>query len=235
MIWDDIFSNTFKTLRKKIEPELKKIDFLLPSMPMVNVCRSNDFDFFHPLIESGDLTISQMHHAANRYYLGKSKSGKTIFWMIDEMLRPLDGHLGDSWVSSALKSREPLLEYWKVKHCLFGLHLLESDNSMPISIVESEQSAVLLSELLPDSIWMAYAHTSNLSVDLLEPLQGRTVTIYPRTDPTMSNYVFFLEYADLVRRAYPSINLSIDTTLEDRASPSQKSHCIDLLDFLLNE
>ena len=76
MTWDDVFCNTFKALRKKTAPEVKKkLDFMLPSMPMVNACRADDFDFFQPLLDSGDLTVDQMHHAAQRYHLGKSKSG----------------------------------------------------------------------------------------------------------------------------------------------------------------
>jgi len=233
MTFDELFRNTFSSLRKTIDHDAIRgqVDFMLPSMPMVNACRADDLDFFHPLISSGDLTVSQMHHAAQRYHLGKSKSGLPIFWMIDELGTVLDGHIAsDVWISSLLKKREPLLQYWKVSHCLFGLHLLKD---MPVSIVDSERSAVILSELCPESVWMAYASPSSITVDLMEPLQGHTVTIYPRTDPLMSNHLFFLDYANQVRQAYPSIQLTVDDTLEYEASESQKSRCIDLLDYLL--
>jgi len=157
MTFDELFRNTFSSLRKTIDHDAIRgqVDFMLPSMPMVNACRADDLDFFHPLISSGDLTVSQMHHAAQRYHLGKSKSGLPIFWMIDELGTVLDGHIAsDVWISSLLKKREPLLQYWKVSHCLFGLHLLKD---MPVSIVDSERSAVILSELCPESVWMAYA------------------------------------------------------------------------------
>jgi hypothetical protein len=264
MIWNDVFCNTFRALREKIEPEVKKkIDFTLPSMPMVNVCRADDFDFFQPLIDSGDLTIDQMHHAAQRYHLGKSKSGHPIFWMIDDLGIVHDGHIGNSWVSQMLKSRYPdLAQYIRPQHCLFGLHLLchtdYTDMKSPISavyartkksvksvesvcdlkticVVESERSAVVLSEIFPESIWMAYSYTANLTVDLLEPLQGRTVTIYPRTDPFMNTYLFFLEYVNTVHQTYPCIHLTIDDTLEENTSSDQKSRCIDLLDFILDD
>ena len=232
MKWNEVFCNTFKELHKKTEPEVRRqIDFMLPSMPMVEACRADDFDFFRPFIESGDLSIDQMHHAASRYFLGKTRSGQPVFWMIDDMLQPLDAHLGDTWISKLLKDREPLLEYWEVQHCLFGLHL-SSDVEKPVAIVESESSAVVLSELLPDSLWMAYATTSHLVPELLAPLEGRTVTIYPRTDPTMSTYLFFLDYANIVRRQY-DINIQVDATLEDHATPDQKDRCIDIIDFFL--
>ena len=224
-------------------------DFILPSKPMIDVCRADDFDFFQPFIDSGKLTVEHMHHAAERYYLGKTRSGQPIFWMIDDMQTPLDAHIGDSWISTRLKTREPLLKYWQVQHCLFGLHLLMSDgrcmkedvafheplnmNREPsIAILESEASAVVLSELFPECIWMAYATTLHLSPDLFAPLEGRTVTLYPRTDPTLSTYLFFEELVDVTRRQY-DIDLTVDSTLEDHATNDQKERCIDILDFIL--
>ena len=232
MKWNDIFCHSFKALRKQVEPETRKqVDFMLPSRPMIEACRADDFDFFQPFIATGNLTIEQMHHACERYCLGKTKSGQPIFWMIDDLLQPLDAHIGDNWISNLLKQREPLLTYWKVQHCLFGLHLGSDPSDSPISIVESEISAVILSELLPESIWLAYATTAHLVPDLFAPLEGRQVTIYPRTDPTMSTYIFFKDLATLTRQQY-DLDLEIDTTLEDRATEAQKERCIDILDYI---
>ena len=69
--------------------------------------------------------------------------------------------------------------------------------------------------------------------DLFAPLEGRTVTIYPRTDPTMSTYVFFLDLAEHVREQL-DIDLHIDGTLEEHATEAQKEQCIDVLDFLIS-
>ena len=75
MKWDEVFCHTFKLLRKQTEQAVKKqVDFMLPSKPMIDVCRAEDFDFFHPLIEAGKLTTGQMHNAAERYFLGKTKT-----------------------------------------------------------------------------------------------------------------------------------------------------------------
>lgn len=233
MKFQEVFCNSFKAIREQIHAEVKQqVDFILPSMPMVNACRADEFDFFKPLLDSGDLTVDQMHHACDRYFLGKTKTDTPMFWMIDEMFQPHDAHIDDNWISYYLKQREPLLDSWQVTHCLFGQHLLCVTNK-PVCVVESEQSAVILSEILPESIWMAYATLSNLTPELFAPLQGRTVTIYPRTDPSMSTYLFFCDYAELVRRSYSTIDLSIDQTLEDKATDEQKQRCIDLLDFLM--
>ena len=100
-----------------------------------------------------------------------------------------------------------------------------------VAIVESERSAVVLSELFPECIWMAYSYPSNFTVDKLAPLQGCVVSIYPHTDPTGCTYVSFLELADQARRLY-DIDLSVVSVLEEHASEEQKERCIDILDFI---
>ena len=234
MKWNEVFSHTFKELRKAIEPKVRQeVNFIMPSMPMVEACRADAFDFFEPWMEIGRISAEGMRRACERYYLGKSRSGKPIFWMIDDMMEPLDAHIGDGWVSQMLKKREPLLEYWRVKHCLFGLHILSCHTDQkPVCVVESEASAVVLSEIFPESIWMAYATTAHLTPELFAPLEGQTVIIYPRTDPTQSTYLFFHDLVDQTRRLY-DLDLSVDITLEDNATEDQKEREIDLVDFLL--
>lgn len=228
---EELFRDTFKAIRQGFGSDARKsVDFSLPSMPMVEACRTDDLSFFHPYIAAGHLTVDQMHHACQRYYLGKTRSGQPIFWMIDDMLTPLDAHIGTTWLSTLLKAREPLIVSWCITHCLFGLHLL-GHTDKNVCVVESEVSAVILSELLPEYLWMAYATTAHLTPDLFAPLQGQRVILFPRTDPTLSTYLFFEDLAALVRKHY-ALDITVDTTLEDHATPAQKDHCIDLLDFL---
>ena len=232
---NELFPHSFKAIRKAIAPDVRKsVDLSIPSMPMVETCRADDFDFFTPFITAGNLTIEQMQHACQRYYLGKTKSGQPIFWMIDDMLTPLDAHIGSSdssvWMSSLLKTREPLIASWHVTHCLFGLHLLRVAGG-GVCVVESEISAVILSELFPEYVWMAYATTAHLRPELFAPLQGHNVILFPRTDPTLSTYLFFEDLAALVHQRY-NLDITVDSTLEDHASPSQKDRYIDLLDFI---
>lgn len=228
----DLFPHTFKAIRETISPDVRKsVDLSIPSMPMVEACRADDYDFFAPFIAAGNLTVRQMQHACQRYYLGKTKSGQPVFWMIDDMLSPLDARIGSSvWMSTLLKVREPLIASWRVTHCLFGLHLLREAGG-GVCIVESEVSAVLLSEFLPEYVWMAYATTAHLTPELFAPLEGHKVILFPRTDPTLSTYLFFKDLADLVRLRY-DLDITVDATLENRATPEQKDRCIDLLDFI---
>lgn len=207
-----------------------------PRKPLVTVAYDSDFclwvtDGSHQPDGKAILTEAQMHHAAEQYRLGKSKSGKTIFWMIDECGIVRDGLLGDAWVSSLLKAREPeLLKYWRVQHCLFGLHLT-AFTSKAVAIVESQRSAVILSEIFPENIWLATMSNSCFSIDLLIPLKGRKVKVFPNTDETMANYCCWNDICDLARRNY-RLDIECSAYLEDQATPAQKHRHIDLVDFL---
>ena len=99
--------------------------------------------------------------------------------------------------------------------------------------MESERSAVVLSELMPECIWLATMYPMNLNVTSFEPLQYRSVMLYPRTDPAGDHYLAWLELADQARRMY-DIPVGVNSLLEDNATPEQKEQCIDLVDFLMS-
>lgn len=258
-------------LKDILSPSFK--DFRTPHLPMIQP--TADSDFCQEVVARGWLTAEQMEHAAMRYRLGRSRSGKTIFWMIDDMMMVRDGRIGDHWVSQMLKAREPrLLQGVHTDHCLFGLHLLghteitetteiskshtdlsdftdlysHSCHAQPvptalsvrsvesvchiktISVVESVQSCVVLSELFPKYLWMATGYLANLNHWLFLPLKGRRIVCYPATDPTGDTYLLWLNVATEARKF--GLDITVSRFLEDHATPNQKSHRIDLIDFL---
>lgn len=233
---EEVFCNTFKAIRETISPDVRKsVELSIPSMTMVEACRADDFDFFAPFIAAGKLTVEQMRHACQRYYLGKTKSGQPIFWMIDDMFRPHDAHIGSSaWMSTLLKAREPLIASWQVTHCLFGLHLLTNTditfNELVVCVVESVRSCVVLSELFPEYLWMATGYLANLNEMVFLPLKGHHVVCFPATDPTGDTYLLWLSVATKARKY--GIDITVSRFLEDHASDEQKAREIDLVDFL---
>ena len=98
---------------------------------------------------------------------------------------------------------------------------------------DSPRSAVVLSEVYPDSLWLAAVEDVCMTIDLLEPLRGHQVTLFPRTDATMDSYLFSLELADQARRAY-GLDITVSSILEDNCAAAQKSQCYDLVDYLFN-
>lgn len=210
--------------------------FQKPTTPMVVV--ADDSDFCHEVVSKGWLTWEQMAHAARRYQLGKSKSGRCIFWMIDELGIVRDGHIGDSWASLMLKARAPkLLGWWYASHCLYGLHLLNHDESKgswehtPVCVVEKEASAVVLSELFPQYVWLATVYPMNFNVHSFEPLQSHDVTLFPPTDETMDTYLAWEELAYQAQRAY-GLHVTVSDILEQHATPAQKAAKSDLANYI---
>ena len=194
------------------------------------ICLTADSDFCHEAVQRGWLTSQQMDHAARRYRLGRSRSGRTIFWIIDQQGHIRDGRIGTSWVSTMLKNREPqLLRDWHPQHCLYGLHLLSAPSS--VAVVEREEAAVVLSELLPGHLWLATGHALRFKADWLLPLKGCQVTLFPATDPTMDNFICWLEMADSMNRQH-RMDITVSPILEDHATPEQKQRRIDLLTYL---
>ena len=313
----EILTPSFKMLRKElgIHEERKG--------SMVELCRSNDSDFCREVVAKGWLTEEQMAHAAERYRLGRSRSGRCIFWMIDEIGRVYDGHVGDTWVSTMLKAREPeLLREWHTEHCLFGTQMLNltrksqnrwssesnvsllrhcrvakeedevksqkrlrdeseghtertdyvgeaqgenleqrtesvfgslrskseenleeilikphaapSDRTDVVAVVESERSAVILSEVFPEYMWMASVYPMNLNVGTLQALCGHRVVLFPPTDETGETYLAWLEVADQARREL-HLDISVSSVLEDGATEEQKRRKIDLVEYLWAE
>ncbi len=82
----EILTPSFEVLRRELGlPREQK--------SMVEACRADDSAFCREVVARGWLTEEQMARAAERYLLGKSKSGRCIFWMIDEKGRVRDGHV----------------------------------------------------------------------------------------------------------------------------------------------
>jgi hypothetical protein len=223
---DELFGHTFKAIRSQLGLHRSTVPMVQPTA---------DSLFCRDLVDSDKLTAEQVAHAANCYRLGRSRSGKTIFWMIDQDGIVRDGRIGHSWASVMLRQRAPrLLQDFYPRHCLFGLHLLCSAPSKPICIVEAEEAAVLLSELFPDQLWMAWSYPANLIEWQLRPLAGHRVILYPRTDPAGDFYLASLEIAFQARRRF-ALDVSVCSILEDHATEAQKEEEIDIVDFLFDK
>ena len=238
-------------LKDILSPSFK--DFRKPHKPIVVV--SYDSDFCQEVVARQWLTETQMRHAAERYRLGRSKSGKTIFWMIDEIGLIRDGRIGEAWVSQMLQHRYPnLLTGIPTFHCLFGLHLVTMGTgtqcaTMPqarlhsgacpqcdqsaskICLIQSERSAVILSEIYPEYIWLAWVYDANLTIDKLEPLSGHRVVLYPRASEAKEDFTFCSEIASQARHLY-NLDITVNNILEHQASPEQKARRIDLFEYI---
>lgn len=102
-----------------------------------------------------------------------------------------------------------------------------------VCVVESEKSAVILSELFPDYVWLSCGGLQMFKPELLAPLVNHKVMVFPDTDETGATYK---AWQDIVQQAskhysfhYP---IRISPILEVHASAEQKRRKIDLIDLL---
>jgi len=105
----------------------------------------------------------------------------------------------------------------------------------PIAVVEAEKTAVILSELYPQYVWLAAGGLGEVQVDKFRPLRGHKVIMFPDTDPEGVAYKRWYEAAERVMQQpfwEDSPPIRVSNILERHASPEQKARKIDLVDFL---
>ena len=224
---------------------------------MVDEAFSTDTLFCRSLGSNGYLSEQQMQQAARRYRLGRSRDGGVIFWEIDEHQSVRDGKImfyrddchrdhdrHPDWVSARLKAHYGYTGDLPVDRCLFGQHLLETfpqplpkmegpGGRSPLCVVESEKTAIILSALFPQTLWLASGGLTMLNVAKLYPLRDYRLILFPDTDPDGKAFQSWRSIAAMAQEhfQYP---IRVSRLLEDHATPAQKSLKIDLVDFLFD-
>ena len=213
-------------------------------------CLSIRSQFCEAVVKAGYLTWEQMVSAACRYRLGATRQGGVIFWQIDQEERVRDGkvmyygpdchRLKDkehhpTWVSALLRQRDPFPNSpHETSHCFFGTHLLAVAGG-DVCVVEAEKTAVILSELYPEYVWLAAGGLGEVQVEKFRPLRGHKVVLFPDTDPDGIAFRRWSEAATLVMNQVfweDSPPIRVSPLLETHATPEQKAAKIDLIDFL---
>ena len=159
-----------------------------------------------------------------------------------------------TWVSYLLQKRHRFPDNPPCSHTLFGLHLLPSNSPLGpgpfrrfsqkltsgarprCAVVEAEKTAVILSEMYPQYLWLATGGLGETQPEKFRPLRGCEVILFPDTDPDGIAFKRWTDAAAEVNRQLwwegcPKICVS--DLLERCATPEQKCRKIDLADFYL--
>ena len=105
-----------------------------------------------------------------------------------------------------------------------------------VAIVEAEKSAVILSELYPQYIWLATGGMDEVQVNKFMPLSDYKVILFPDTDPDGRAFTRWHEAAQAVMKSFfwPRNNpIRVSPFLELNASEDQKRRKIDLVDYIM--
>jgi hypothetical protein len=116
-----------------------------------------------------------------------------------------------------------------VSQCLFGEHLLETPNPS-LCLVESEKTALIMSILCPNRVWLATGGKANFKASMLWPLAGREVTLYPDADALTEWYARAMELNCTLET-----KMHVPTWYYDLMNhPEARSAGLDLADVMLN-
>ena len=132
------------------------------------------------------------NEAARRYHIATAYDGGCIFLQMDcdgivragKIIRYKDGHrvkdgLPVRWLHKDRIYRD-LFMGEELRQCFFGEHLLRERPDAPVAIVESEKTALLMSAIRPEYVWLATGGSCGLqNPEKNKVLDGRDVTLFP--------------------------------------------------------
>lgn len=204
---------------------------------------SNFIKFLCGLFDRDTLDSPTIIRLGELYAIGATKDKDIIFWQIDIngkvrtgkiMKYGEDGHrikdgYGVNWVHAKMKKDGLLPEDWELTQCLFGEHLLNwsMNKNKTIALVESEKTALIGAAYYPQFLWLATGGKSQMAVEKMKVLAGRTVIMFPDVD----GYEEWKERAKTL--TFCKVNVS--DALEKHASPEQRAAKIDIADVFIDE
>ena len=137
------------------------------------------------------------------------------------------------------KKVPPMLIWSHRPQCLYGLHRYSEHNRhMPVAIVESEKSALIMSIVQPGYLWMATGSLNNFNERFLEPVKQAHIIAYPDVDyqrdkRTGKSASFELWNRTAIQLNRKGWNIRLSNVLEDMASTPQRMDKIDVTDVAI--
>ena len=198
--------------------------------------------FLCGLFDRYSLESPTIERVVHDYAVGATKDGSVIYWQIDAQGRVRTGKVmrydyrtghrikdagGINWIHSMMKKRELLPEDYNLVQCLFGEHLLRMYPHKVVALVESEKSALIASGVFPDYVWLATGGKSQLSIDKLKVLKGRTVVMFPDVD----GFEYWAKKAKDIEAM--GCKVIVSDLLEKNATDEEREKKIDIADWLI--
>lgn len=183
----------------------------------------------------------EVKNIIQKYLIGTSKrwNGSTIFWQIDNKQNVRHGKImlydsnngkrkkddkGKAFISS-VRSELKLKDSFNLKQCLFGLHLINENESKTLALIESEKTAILMSAFKPEYVWLATGSSSGLKYEYLNPIRDYNIIAFP----DKSEYYNWQNKADNLNKL--GFNIKVNNWLETLDYPKGT----DLADVLITE
>ncbi|RCS28091.1 hypothetical protein DUT90_01935 [Polaribacter sp. WD7] len=132
-------------------------------------------------------------NVVKKYHIGTTNYwyGATIFWQIDDSQNIRSGKIMQYNSIAGKRIKEPFNHvYWMHKQlnlpnfvlqqCLFGLHLINTISKTDIiGVVESEKTAITMSLLIPNLLWLATGSKTHFKEKILIPIKDYKIIAFP--------------------------------------------------------
>ncbi len=235
----------FNSLLFKPKEVVVTPDFIAPALVNQSMKKYEGNSFINFLQRLFGAIVAQQ--LASKFRLGTSKKWQSrgvIFWQIDTNLQARSGKImlyneqtgkrmkiNDKacidWVHSLLIRQKQLVNF-QLSQCLFGLHQINTaPKDKVVAIVESEKTAILMTAIMPQFIWLACGSASNLKLELFHELIDRQLILFP----DLGCYEKWQEKAYELQLINPTIWVS--DLLKNKATAADKASGLDLADFLI--
>lgn len=209
--------------------------------------QSNFVSFLSTLFDNGAI----VQNLCKTYKLGATKQREVIFWQVDTQSNVRSGKIMQydpesgkrsktqptDWVHARMIKAKQIKDFNLIQ-CFFGQHLLNSNPSATVAIVESEKTAIICSGLMPDFIWLAAGSLHGLNIDKCSCLAGRNVVLFPDLSKQQANRMTAFEVwsarAIDMSRAH-GCKVLVSDLLERNASEAEREQGLDIADYLISQ
>ena len=183
--------------------------------------------------------------AVKDYRIGTTKTGKTVFWQIDQKGKIRTGKViaydaatgkrrkdvFPNWTHAILKKKNLLHKDFNLKQCFFGTHLLKAETEKAVAVVEAEKTAVICSICFPQYVWLGAGSATNLSYEKLCRFRDRQIVLFPDANKT----AFDRWQKIAVKARAKGLNVKVSNLIEKRGNEAEKANGDDLADYLIDE
>lgn len=182
--------------------------------------------------------VKQVGKALEVYHIGTSKkwNGACVFWQIDNQNKIRTGKIMLYDKSNGKRIKEPYnhvnwshkvlkIEDFNLKQCLFGLHRIIVELNKPIAIVESEKTAIIMSLVSPDFVWMATGSKGNFKFEMLKPIKKRNIVSFPDKG----------EYSNWLNKVTELNSIGFKIGVSKILEQTDFENGFDLADYYINE
>jgi hypothetical protein len=182
------FTNTYEV---KFTPPLPTSyhPYNLVSQSGRNYKQNNFIQFLKTIFSESDIKKVIL-----KYLMGTSKfwDGATVFWQIDSQQKVRHGKVMLYDIETGKRSKKDngkafihsvrsllKLDNFNLKQCLFGLHLINENETRTVGLVESEKTAIIMSLFKPQYVWLATGSLQGFKYEMLKPIKDYNIIAFP--------------------------------------------------------